>query len=708
MFVIYRYLPHLSKTGILSLENMAMRKLAVTTITGLVVVITTLFGLGAQATVIPLNTQSSLTPLAVLDDLSLIAPHVYYRPLAVGEGEENFYVDSGFDAQGRSQITAVLLQDSQWAHFYIESQYWQSLSTSEQEEFRTTVEALAQEFDSNIYPNLTAYLGEVWTPGIDGDPKITILLSNLAGGAGGYFNPQDEFPRSQFFNSNEREILYINARFVTMSRIKAFLAHEFQHLISFNQKDRRLNISDDVWLNEVRSEYVPTYLGYDQSLNDTNLGARFNQFMNDAEDSLVEWQGLNQDYAQVSLFGHYLADRFGNDVFPEMLKSTKVGIESVEEAVAKLGTPLSFEKLYGDWLMTVLFNDPVLDGGQFAYSNPLLAGFQVVPTAAYGILGETIIQRVNAVKPWSPSWFVFIDLNGSVERELKLVFKGRSNSAGYFAGRVIKQMSDGRKVIEEFKTSGNGTFEKVINNFGTEFDKLYVISYYVQSGRFTDNSLDLMPYQLSVSTSVPPANTLAVTQLEPSRAFLLGGDKIKIRGQNLNTVEKLSVDGETVPFEKSIDGQLISFVAPAHAPGAARIEFELEDGTLETSPISLIYLALRPEGALVRAQGDYKVYIVKGRFIRHILNPEVFNIYGHLRWEDIIDIPAEELALYAESRLIRADGDEKVYEVDQKGVKHWLNMTAEAFALSGHDWNSVYIVNSRERDYYKLGDEIIN
>jgi len=114
-----------------------------------------------------------------------------------------------------------------------------------------------------------------------------------------------------------------------------------------------------------------------------------------------------------------------------------------------------------------------------------------------------------------------------------------------------------------------------------------------------------------------------------------------------------------------------------------------------------------PEGSLLRAIGDYKVYIIKGNYKRWIQTAEIYNHYGHLTWDDIIDVNPIVLAKYKESWLIRADGDKKVYELNADGTKHWLDMTAEQFVLTGHKWEMVYIVNNWERDFYKTGSAVM-
>jgi hypothetical protein len=129
---------------------------------------------------------------------------------------------------------------------------------------------------------------------------------------------------------------------------------------------------------------------------------------------------------------------------------------------------------------------------------------------------------------------------------------------------------------------------------------------------------------------------------------------------------------------------------------------EDNEGTTSTPP-TVNY----PDGSLLRAKGDYKVYIIKGNYKRWIQSAEIFNAYGHLSWEDIIEVEPSELAQYQEAWLIRADGDPRVYELNADGTKHWLNMTAQQFTTSGRLWEMVYIINTFERDSYQTGPDVL-
>ena len=116
------------------------------------------------------------------------------------------------------------------------------------------------------------------------------------------------------------------------------------------------------------------------------------------------------------------------------------------------------------------------------------------------------------------------------------------------------------------------------------------------------------------------------------------------------------------------------------------------------------------DGDLIKTADSFDIYIAKmvgaKKFRRLILNPDIFNSYGHLSWEVVQTVTAEEVRRYRMSPWIRAEGDTRVYEINGDGTRHWLNMTAQHFTDSYRDWNSVFIVNNLESNFYKIGPDI--
>ena len=216
-----------------------------------------------------------------------------FTPLFTRAAEIDFNIDPSYDYIGRNKVTAFLQQIGVNAYFYVESEYYQNLDDNGKKEFAEQTRNLSSEFDENIYPRLRELFGEEWKPGIDKDPMITILLARIKGDSGGYFNSGDEYPKIQVQDSNEREMIYLNVNQIKSPLIKGFLAHEFTHLITFNQKDKLRGVSEEIWLNEARAEAAISFLGYDKEYQGSNLQRRVKAFLSKTTDPLTGLQ-LNQ------------------------------------------------------------------------------------------------------------------------------------------------------------------------------------------------------------------------------------------------------------------------------------------------------------------------------------------------------------------------------------------------------------------------------
>jgi len=129
------------------------------------------------------------------------------------------------------------------------------------------------------------------------------------------------------------------------------------------------------------------------------------------------------------------------------------------------------------------------------------------------------------------------------------------------------------------------------------------------------------------------------------------------------------------------------------------------------------------DGDLITTDASFDIYIIKlindKKFKRLILNPDIFNSYGHLKWDNVKTVSQEVQDAYTVSSLVievNPDGsvfDPKVYSVTSAqdadvGEKHWVNLTAAGFVAAGYDWDSIYHINHTEAspNFYPLGAEI--
>ena len=333
----------------------------------------------------------------------------------------DFNIETDFDPQGRSQATAVLVKTSPKLYFFIEKFWWDSQLQTKREEVLTNLDELSSEFNDKIYPILTSVFGSEWKPGVDGDERITLLFTPLNSNEGGYFRTADEYIKLQLPNSNEREMLYLSINLLGDQKLKAVLAHEFMHMITFNQKDKIFGVEDEVWLNEARADYSSTILGYSDTYSGSNLQSRARDFVENPSDSITEWKGSKYDYASNSLFMHYLIDHYGITILIDSLKSRYSGIESINYALDKAGYKEKFSEIFTDWTIAVVVNDCSL-GFKYCYLNKNLNNFKLSPALNFlPLSGNVSLSVNNATKNWAGNWQKFIGGNGNFELDFSSI-----------------------------------------------------------------------------------------------------------------------------------------------------------------------------------------------------------------------------------------------------------------------------------------------
>jgi len=395
-------------------------------------------------------------------------------PLAVSAdtlGQEvNFNIDSSYDLYGRNEISATLVKITNQLYFYVDKEWWQGLSYSERKSLDVAFYNLAAEFEKRIYSVLTSTFGSEPKPGIDDDEIITVLIHPMIEEAGGYFNSGDVYSKLQNPKSNEREMIYLNSQHVDNSQVKTFLAHEFTHLITANQKDLLRGVSEETWLNEARAEYAASLLGYDDVYKGSNLERRVKDFLTKPSDSLTEWLNKREDYGAVSLFTQYLVDHYGIKILVDSIQSNKTGIESINYALVKNNYDEDFSQIFTDWVIALLVNDCNL-GENYCYLNDNLKDFRITPTFYYLPRTETILSTYHNATYWAANWHRFIG-GGS---NLVLEFEG-AGSVEFKIPYLLCDLKNDCSV--EFLILDEGQKGEItISGFNTKYNSLTVIPF---------------------------------------------------------------------------------------------------------------------------------------------------------------------------------------------------------------------------------------
>lgn len=582
----------------------------------------------------------------------LLAPFLLTFLLAIAFGvnadtlgqNQYFYISPQYDAQSRAQVSATLTAITDHAYFYVEDGYWNDLRPDTRSQVLSWIALLGHEFDDRIYPTETQFFGSEPNPGVDNDPRVTILLSPLIENAGGYFDTANGYSRSQVPSSNMREMIYVNiVALGDQRKVNAFLAHEFQHLISFNQKEKLRNVSDDTWLNELRSEYAVTLLGYNDDFAGSHLEKRSQAFIQNPSDSLTEWKNVSADYGQIGLFGEYLAEHWPPKVIADTLKTSSVGMASINDALKQNGFSDSFIGIFSQWTAANILNDTSVNP-KLGYARDGLKTFHIAPTKTFMNLGDDItLAASDAVKDWQGRWFDVSQFANGDKSVLKINFSSPSVASFYVSYLILK--NDGSQVFS--------VFNPVIDS-----SVLYI------SGIGTDvKRIILMPIKKDKISGFTSDETIVSLAL---------------------SVERTGV----IPQE--------AVATPTPSPSPAPLAINAVN-----FPLSGI-----PDGSLVRADGGYKVYVVNGGWRRHIISSKIFGFYPQFGFDKVKVVAPSVLAQYRESGLIRYQAGTKVYSVDESGNKHWLNVSAGQFSASGRDWSSIFVINLYELNFYLIGSNI--
>ncbi len=418
-----------------------------------------------------------------------------------------FNVDPNYDHLGRERIFAILIKVSQNGYFYIEDDWWQNLSSFEKEKYAKIVSDLAKEFDTKIYPTLTSSLGSEWKPGIDKDEKITILLHRMKSEIGGYFREADQYDKKISPTSNQREMIYLNLKFLEDPAIKPYLAHEFTHLITFNQKNRILNIREETWLTELRSEGAPAILGYTE-----HLEARKNLFLKNVKDSLVEWQNTGADYGIISMLANYLYDHYGPKIFSDTLYSTGISISAIEESLKKNNLKEDFSQIFRNWLIAVLVQDCNL-GEKYCYKNEALKSLKILPETNFLPLNsESSLVIFRNLKDWEGDWQRFIGGYGN----LSLEFNGQDNAIFDVSYLICDKLNNCQ--IGFLKLDQNQDGKIFFQDFDKNYSFLTLITFSKTKTSNFEKEIPSYSYSLRISSGktvgvfpTPPTTTIPPT-----------------------------------------------------------------------------------------------------------------------------------------------------------------------------------------------------
>ena len=255
------------------------------------------------------------------------------EPVSYRVGHKSAFWVSDLASNTVYSVEATLKVVSEHAYWYVDD----NLAASAND-----LAEAAKIFESRVHPVVTGSFGDIWNPGVDNDPRLTILNTPLIAAAG-YYGSQDEYSVHTHPHSNEREIIYIDGDRLRpgSDAYMGVLAHELQHAVHWN-----LDTGEDAWINEGLSEVAKELAGYPAEFVES--------FLRKPATQLNFWpDGIGTSaphYGAASLFLSYLAQHYGGYEGLKVLAGQQAdGIRGVNAYLE--GTGKTFQDVYKDWIV---------------------------------------------------------------------------------------------------------------------------------------------------------------------------------------------------------------------------------------------------------------------------------------------------------------------------------------------------------------------
>jgi hypothetical protein len=322
------------------------------------------------------------------------------------------YVVSGTASDGTTRSLSIWVADSYWGTDVssaqvnaLASRFLQSTGTSDIYHWDTNV--LGEPWGSTSFSNLIPW---------DSKKTITILLTELntsytGAVTVGYFWSKDNFTTSYVGGSNERIMFYIDSKLFGNTLVTSLgetswaetnywpkvvfstLAHEFQHMIQFYQKEivAGASSSADSWIDEMCSmimeDLVADKLGVEGprgvSAADATAGSsgntdgRIPEFNAASSTQLTvtgdTYYGTNalDYYATSYAFGAWLTRNYGGtELLKQIVQSNKTDSTAITGAVKTVtGKTETMQSLLEKWAAAVLLSDTTTAPAGYRYNT---------------------------------------------------------------------------------------------------------------------------------------------------------------------------------------------------------------------------------------------------------------------------------------------------------------------------------------------------
>jgi hypothetical protein len=325
-----------------------------------------------------------------------------------------------FAAKKNLRITATLRIQTEHAKWWVQDDIAVDLVGLRQN---------ASFFETSIYPTNRRLYGSEWSPGIDGDPRVNVMLARIPGAAAGYFSSTDVLPLWVNEFSAEREIVYLNSM-SSKASWNSTIAHEFCHMIEYGRGKR-----SSVWFNEGHAQLCEQANGFPFQFAQT--------FLRLPDTQLNDWADLEQStahYGTANLFLEFLRQQAGGDALINAFIDKGIDTEADLDTVLKARGQKGLDELYANFVAANAFIGSTSVDPATSYPNSL-SSVRTAATATdqdrltTGNKLATSVHNYAARYVELPRGSISVKFNGGVRTKL-LPTDPHSGSAMWWSDRA--------------------------------------------------------------------------------------------------------------------------------------------------------------------------------------------------------------------------------------------------------------------------------
>lgn len=304
-----------------------------------------------------------------------------------------------------AKLKKIVTVNGRKLYIWVENDSWERSGKKVFEVNQQMVDEMADSFikegeNNDIYDWVTKISGEPWgvhkkSDYIGDTNEIHILLediyrdNSIDGGVLGYFWTGNNMKASSFSLSNEKLMFVVDSVMFAEkegasweksdqwpSEIISTLSHEFQHMITFYQKNILNNCNLSTWYNEMTSMCIEDFLAkkmgipgprgvgvYDGSAGNRIFTTGRIPIYNVSDYiNITNWEHGGASYSNAYAYGAYLMRNYGGAAYlSSMIKNSTEGEESIEKAIYDMGYgKVNFGDTLARFGMAVLLSDRII------------------------------------------------------------------------------------------------------------------------------------------------------------------------------------------------------------------------------------------------------------------------------------------------------------------------------------------------------------